>query len=84
MTENELSFEDGVLLCKYIFQCAIQKTLNGVPEQWDIFYLTHQMLENLQSDVKRGRLFEVLYQLNMENSSQNYMIISFVLTKLLH
>jgi hypothetical protein len=70
MTEEALSFEDGVLLCKYIYQCAIQKTLNGVPEQWDIFYRTHQLLKKLQSSDRRDRLFEVLYQLNLEDVYQ--------------
>ncbi len=70
MDQDQLSFEDGLLLCKYIFQCAIQKTLNGVPEQWDIFYKTHDLLNKIQSKQKNERLFEVLYQLNMEDVYQ--------------
>ena len=38
MEEKSLTFEDGVLFCKHIYQCAIHKTLNGVPEEWEIFF----------------------------------------------
>ena len=67
MNEENLTFEDGVLFCKHIFQCAIQKTLNGVPEQWDIFYKTHDTLEKLDRNVDNERLYEVLFKLNMED-----------------
>ena len=46
MSKN-LTFEDGILLCKYIYQSAIEKTLNGVLEQEQIFYKTHEMLSKL-------------------------------------
>ena len=68
--ENQLTFEDGVLLTKYIFQCAIQKTLNGVPEQWHIFYKTHEFLEKIQTNHNQQRLNEVLYHLNMDDIFQ--------------
>lgn len=67
MGEKNLTFEDGVLLCKHIYQCAIHKTLNGVPEQWDIFYKTHEMLEKLDQKFSNERLYEVLYELNMDD-----------------
>jgi len=67
MNKDNLSFEDGVLLCKHVFQCAIQKTLNGVPEQWDIFYKTHEALEKLELELNNEQLYEILYQLNMED-----------------
>lgn len=65
--EEHLTFEDGVLLCKHIFQCAIHKTLHGVPEQWDIFYKTHKLLRKLGHKFSNERLYEVLYELNIED-----------------
>ncbi|MCK5458513.1 MAG: hypothetical protein KAI20_01370 [Thermoplasmatales archaeon] len=50
MVEELLTFEDGVLICKHIFQCAIHKTLNGVPEEWDIFFKIHEILEKIEGD----------------------------------
>ncbi len=67
MVEENLTFEDGVLFCKYIFQCAIHKTLNGVPEEWDIFYKTHEALEKTDRVPKNERLQDVLFHLNMED-----------------
>ena len=67
LQEEELTFEDGVLFCKHIFQCAIHKTLNGVPEQWAIFYKTHEALEKLDGKLNNERLYEVLYKLNMDD-----------------
>jgi len=65
---GDLSFEDGVLLCKHIYQSAIEKTLNGVLEQEQIFYRTHEMLSKLEQDFDNDRLDELLYLLNMENA----------------
>ncbi|MFW6121465.1 MAG: hypothetical protein ACOC80_11280 [Petrotogales bacterium] len=65
--EEHLTFEDGVILCKHIFQCAIHKTLCGVPEQWDIFYKTHEMLKDLDKKCSNERLYEILYELNMKD-----------------
>lgn len=67
MYEKKLTFEDGILFCKHLFQCAIQKTLNGVPEQWIIFYKANELLEKLDCELKNERLYEVLYELNMED-----------------
>lgn len=65
--KNELTFEDGVLLCKHIYQSAIEKTLNGVLEQEQIFYKTYDMLKKLEKNYDTERLDELLYMFNMEN-----------------
>ena len=64
---EHLTFEDGILFCKYIYQCAIHKTLNGLPEEWDIFYKSHEALEKLDKNLKSDRIYDVLYKLNMED-----------------
>jgi len=64
---EELSFNDGVLVCKYVFQSIIEKTLNGVIEQEEIFYKAHDMLEQLEHKCDGKRLDELLHLLNMEN-----------------
>ncbi len=64
---EELNFNDGVLLCKYIYQSAIEKTLNGVIEQEEIFYKAHDMLKKLNHNCDTQRLDELLHLLNMEN-----------------
>lgn len=65
--KDELTFEDGILLCKYIFQSAIDKTLNGVIEQEQIFHKTHKILSKLEHSFNNERLDELLYMLNMED-----------------
>lgn len=62
-----LTFEDGILLCKHIFQSAIEKTLNGVIEQEQIFYRAYKVLYKLERNFDNERLNEILYMLNMEN-----------------
>ena len=64
---DNLTFEDGVLICKHIYQSAIDKTLNGVIEQDQIFYRAHEMLSKLDHKFNNERLEELLYILNMEN-----------------
>ena len=64
---NNLTFEDGILLCKYIYQSAIEKILKGVIEQEEIFYKTHKILKKLNHNNNHKRLEELLYILNMEN-----------------
>ena len=64
---KSLTFEDGILLCKYIFQSAIEKTLNGVIEQEQIFYRAHKVLLTLGKDFDNERLNEILFLLNMDN-----------------
>ena len=67
MDGGDLTFEDGVILCKYIYQCAIHKTLRGVPEQWAIFFKTHETLQKLYPDLDNERLDEILFKLNMDD-----------------
>jgi len=79
MEEDTLSFEDGVLICKHIFQCAIHKTLHGVPEEWEIFQKTHEMLGRLEEERKqeiitklekrfdKKRLDDLLFKFNIED-----------------
>jgi len=79
MPEGEnLSFEDGILLCKHIYQCAIHKTLQGVIEEWQIFEKTHGLLKQVEdqkqvlkqdsiSQFDKQRLDEILFHLNMDS-----------------
>jgi len=64
---DSLTFEDGILLCKYIYQSVIEKTLNGIMEQEQIFYKAHDMLDKLGHNFNNERLDELLCMLNMEN-----------------
>ena len=64
---EDLTFEDGVLLCKHIYQSTIEKTLQGVLEQELSFYKTHDMLEKISKDYDHERLEELLHELNIEN-----------------
>ena len=64
---EELTFEDGIMLCKYIYQSAIEKTLHGVIEQEQIFYRAHDMLRKLENCFNNERLDELLHLLNMED-----------------
>ena len=47
---EDLSFEDGILICKHIYQTAIDKTLNGVIEQEEIFINAHEMLGRINNN----------------------------------
>ena len=79
MEEEKLTFEDGVLLCKHIYQCAIHKTLHGVIEEWEIFEKTHDILSKLEEQrtdeilrkfeqqFDKKRLDELLFRFNMDN-----------------
>jgi hypothetical protein len=64
---EDLTFQDGIMLCKYIYQSAIDKTLNGVMEQEEIFYKAHDMLSKIDKGFSNERLEQLLYILNMEN-----------------
>ena len=64
---EDLTFQDGVLICKYIYQSAIDKTLNGIIEQEEIFYKAHEMLNKIDQGFSHERLDEILHFLNMEN-----------------
>ena len=79
MDEEQLTFEDGVLLCKHIYQCAIHKTLHGVMEEWEILEKTYymlgklkqqksdEMLNKLESQFGKKRLDELLFKFNIDN-----------------
>jgi hypothetical protein len=67
MNEEELTFEDGILFGKYLYQSAIHKTLNGVPEEWMIFYKTHDLLEKLGYHFENKDLEKVMFKLNLDN-----------------
>jgi hypothetical protein len=67
LVEEALTFEDGIALCKHVFQCAVHKTLNGVPEEWAIFTKTHHVLSELGCDTDMERLEGVLFKLNLDN-----------------
>ncbi len=66
---EELTFQDGILVCKYIYQNVIDKTLNGVIEQEEIFFKTHKLLDKVDQGFSHERLDELLFKLNMENVS---------------
>ncbi|MBN1280844.1 MAG: hypothetical protein JXA00_04265 [Candidatus Thermoplasmatota archaeon] len=65
--ENHLTFEDGVVFCKHLYQCAIHKTLNGVPEEFMIFCRTHELLGELGYHFSTQDLERVMFKLNLEN-----------------
>jgi hypothetical protein len=65
--KDDLTFEDGILLCKHIYQSAIEKTLGGVIEQEQIFYRAHETLSKLEHNFNNERLDELLHMFNMEN-----------------
>ena len=64
---NNLTFEDGILIAKYIYQSAIEKILKGVIEQEEIFYKAHKILKKFNYNQNNKRLDELLFILNMEN-----------------
>ena len=68
---DDLSFEDGIIIAKYIYQSVIDKTLNGVIEQEEIFYKSHDILKRIQNNTDIERLDELLYHFNMENVYKN-------------
>ena len=67
MDEEKLTFEDGVLFCKHVYQCAIHKTLQGVPEEWMIHYKTHELLDTLGYQFDSKNLEKVMFKLNLDN-----------------
>ena len=62
-----LTFEDGVLLCKYIYQIAIDKTLKGVVEEEEIFHRAHEMLRKINKKFDNERLNDILRILKIKN-----------------
>jgi hypothetical protein len=67
INEEQLTFEDGILFCKHLYQSAIHKTLKGVPEEWMIFYKTHEFLETLGYRFDNTDLERVLFKLNLDS-----------------
>jgi hypothetical protein len=67
LKETTLTFEDGILFCKHVFQCAIHKTLQGTPEEWDIYIKTHGLLQHLEKNIDSNRLNDVLFKLNLDD-----------------
>jgi hypothetical protein len=65
--EENLTFEDGVLFCKHLYHSAIHKTLNGVPEEWMIFYKTHTLLNELGYHFDNKDLERVMFKLNLDD-----------------
>lgn len=64
---EDFTFQDGILICKYIYQSAIDKTLNGIMEQEEIFYKAHEMLNKIDKGFSHERLDEILHMLNIDN-----------------
>jgi hypothetical protein len=65
--KEELTFEDGVIICKHIYQSAIDKTLKGVMEQEEILYRAYKQLHKLEKNFDNKRLDELLHLLNIED-----------------
>jgi hypothetical protein len=65
--EETLTFEDGIIFCKHLYQCAIHKTMNGDPEEWIIFYKTYDYLDKLGYHFDTKDLENVLFKLNLDN-----------------
>ena len=65
--KEDFTFQDGILICKYIYQNVIDKTLNGVIEQEEIFYKAHEILKKIDKGFSHERLDEILNLLNMKN-----------------
>lgn len=65
-----LTFEDGLLLAKHIYQSAIDKTLKGIPEQEEIFYRAYNQIKKINNGYNNKRLEELLYILNIEDIYQ--------------
>lgn len=68
---NDLTFEDGLILAKHIYECAVHKTLNNVPEQWQIYYKTYTILNQLLGETNPKRIHDILYKLNLSDFYSN-------------
>jgi len=68
---DKLTFEDGILLAKHIYQSAIDKTLKGVPEQQEIFFRAYNQIKKIDKKFDHKRLEELLFLLNIEEIYQN-------------
>lgn len=65
--QHELTFEDGLILAKHIYECVVHKTLRDVPEQWQIFYKTYEILYQLLGETDPRRIHDILYKLNLSD-----------------
>lgn len=65
--QHELTFEDGILLAKYIYECAVHKTLRNIPEQWQIYYKTYEILHKILGETDPKRIHAILYKLNLSD-----------------
>lgn len=68
---EKLTFEDGLLLAKHIYQSAIDKTLKGIPEQEEIFFRAYKQIKKVDKKFDHERLEELLFLLNLEEIYQN-------------
>lgn len=67
---EKLTFEDGLLLAKHIYQSAIEKTLRGIPEQEEIFFRAYNQMNKINKNFNHHRLEELLYLLNLDDIYQ--------------
>ena len=67
MDDEKLTFEDGIIFCKHLYQCAIHKTLNGVLEEWMIFYKIHTLLDELGYHFNSVDLEKIMFKLNLDD-----------------
>ncbi len=67
----DLTFEDGLILAKHIYECAVHKTLHNVPEQWQIYYKTYTILNQLLGETNPKRIHDILYKLNLSDFYSN-------------
>ena len=65
--QHDLSFEDGILLAKHIYECAVHKTLRDVPEQWQIYYNAYEILHKILGETDPKRIHDILYKLNLSD-----------------
>ncbi len=68
---HDLTFEDGLILAKHIYECAVHKTLHNVPEQWQIYYKTYTILNQLLGETNPKRIHDILYKLNLSDFYSN-------------
>ena len=68
---HDLTFEDGLILAKHIYECAVHKTLRNVPEQWQIYYKTYTIIHQLLGETDPRRIHDILYKLNLSDFYSN-------------
>jgi hypothetical protein len=65
--QHDLSLEDGILLAKHIYECAVPKTLHNIPEQWQIYFKTYEILHKILGETDPKRIHAILYKLNLSD-----------------